>query len=115
MHWLFAAVSATALSLLSFAAQAADVDAGKAAFQQHCAICHGPTGEADSPTAAALDPQPRVLSDAGWQASVDDEYLRKVIREGGPAVGLSPLMVAQRGLSDKELANVVAYIRSLAE
>lgn len=100
---------------LSASALAADVEAGKAKFQQHCAICHGATGAADSPTAAALDPKPRVLADAEWQASVDDEYLVKVIREGGPAVGLSPLMVAQQRLSDEDVAEIIAYIRSLPE
>lgn len=103
------------LALFSAVASAADMEAGKAKFQQHCAICHGPTGDADSPTAAALDPAPRVLSDAEWQASVDDAYLSKVIREGGPAVGLSPLMVAQQSLSETDVADIIAYIRSLPD
>jgi len=113
MRKLSLTVGMAALCLLSAQAGAADVEAGKAKFQQHCAVCHGPTGEADGPTAAALNPKPRKLSDAEWQAAVDDAYLAKVIKEGGPAVGLSPMMVAQRGLSDEELANIIAYIRSL--
>lgn len=103
------------LCLLSAQANAADVDAGKAKFQQLCATCHGPAGGGDGPASAALNPKPRALSDAEWQASVDDAYLGKVIKEGGPAVGLSPMMVAQRGLSDADLANIIAYIRSLSK
>jgi len=113
MRKFYITAGIAALCLFSAQAGAADVEAGKAKFQQLCAVCHGPTGEGDGPTAAALNPKPRALSDSEWQASVDDAYLAKIIKEGGPAVGLSPMMVAQRGLSDEELDNIIAYIRSL--
>jgi mono/diheme cytochrome c family protein len=104
-----------ALCVFSVQAHAADVDAGKAKFQQLCAVCHGPAGAGDGAAAPGLNPKPRKLGDPEWQAKVDDAHLRKVIVEGGPAVGLSPMMTAQRGMSEDDLANVIAYIRSLAE
>ncbi len=104
-----------ALCLFSMAAHAGDADAGKAKFQQLCAVCHGPAGAGDGPAAAGLNPKPRPFGDAEWQESVDDDYLRKIITEGGPAVGKSPMMTAQRGLKDEDLENLVAYIRSLAK
>jgi mono/diheme cytochrome c family protein len=103
-----------ALCVFSIQAQAADVEAGKAKFQQLCAVCHGASGAGDGPASPGLNPKPRKLGDAEWQASVSEEHLRKVITEGGPAVGLSPLMTAQKGLTPEELDNIIAFIRSLA-
>lgn len=105
-----------ALCMITGQALAADADAGKTKFQQFCATCHGPAGAGDGPAAAALRPQPRALDDAEWQESVDDDYLKKVITEGGAAVGLSPMMTPWgHALKGEDLENVVAYIRSLAE
>jgi mono/diheme cytochrome c family protein len=105
-------------ALLMFTAQAhaGDAEAGKAKFQQFCATCHGPAGGGDGPASAALRPKPRPLNDAEWQASVDDDYLKKVIVEGGTAVGLSPMMTPWgHALKGEDLENVVAYIRSFAK
>lgn len=97
-------------------ALAADIDAGKQKFRQMCSTCHGPAGGGDGPAAAGLNPKPRDLGDAGWQASVDDEHLRTVITKGGTAVGLSPLMTPFGSiLKGDDLENVIAFIRSLAE
>lgn len=105
-----------ALCLVSAQAQAGDADAGKAKFQQFCATCHGATGAGDGPASAALRPKPRSLSDAEWQGTVDDDYLKKVITQGGAAVGLSPMMTPWgHTLKGDDLENVVAYIRSLAK
>jgi len=107
-------VAATAaLFMVSVQAQAADAEAGKAKFQQLCAVCHGPAGAGDGPAAAGLNPKPRKFNDAEWQATVEDDYLKKIIAEGGPAVGKSPMMTAQRGLKDEELDNLIAFIRTL--
>jgi hypothetical protein len=70
----------------------------------------------DGPASAGLRPKPRPLDDAEWQAAVDDDYLKKVITQGGTAVGLSPLMTPWgHALKGDDLENVVAYIRSLAK
>lgn len=106
--------AAAALCVIAAPAQAADVEAGKAKFQQFCATCHGATGHGDGPAAAALKPKPRPLDNPEWQASVDDAHIKKVISEGGPSVGLSPMMTAWgHALKGDDLENVVAYIRSL--
>ena len=47
-------------------------------------------------------------------ARLTDEYMFKVVKEGGAAVGKSPLMVAWAGaLKDDEIRNVVAYVQKL--
>jgi mono/diheme cytochrome c family protein len=105
-----------ALCMISGQALAGDADAGKAKFQQFCATCHGPAGAGDGPASAALRPKPRALNDADWQATVDDDYLKKVIAEGGAAVGLSPMMTPWgHALKGEDLENVVAFVRTLAK
>lgn len=92
----------------------ADAEAGQAKFKQFCTTCHGDVGKGDGPAARGLNPRPRDFSDAEWQASVDDEHIHVVTRDGGPAVGLSPMMTPWgHSLSEEDLDNIVAYIRSL--
>jgi caa(3)-type oxidase subunit IV len=73
----------------------------KTIFKTRCAACHGPNGLGDGPAAAALDPKPRNYTDPQWQQSVTDAVIEKVIVEGGPAVGKSPLMTPNPDLTDK--------------
>ena len=40
----------------------------------------------------SLNPRPRDWTDPDWQESVSDEDLRILLRDGGVALGLSPLM-----------------------
>ncbi len=93
---------------------AADVAAGETKFKQLCASCHGATGKSDGPISAAMQPKPADMSQSDWQASVDDDYLAKIISSGGPSVGKSPMMSAWgHALKGEDLDNVVAYIRSM--
>ncbi len=90
-----------------------DLAAGKAKFDQYCATCHGSSGKGDGPAGAALNPKPRNFTDASLMGQKSDAQLAKVIKEGGAASGLSPLMVAWGSvLSDQDIANIVAYIRT---
>ncbi len=72
-----------------------------AMFQNVCSQCHGMGGMGDGPAAESLSPKPRNYSDAAWQASVTDDEIRKIILEGGQAVGKSPMMPAQGQLRGK--------------
>jgi hypothetical protein len=77
--------------------------------------CHGPEGRGDGPSAAALPIKPWNLTDGRIMNGVPDEFLALTIRKGGAAVGLSPLMPAWEGyLGAEQIADVVAYVRSLA-
>jgi len=64
----------------------------KTTWSSLCATCHGQTGKGDGPAGQALTPKPRTFADGEWQASVTDEHIRKIIAEGGPAVGKSAAM-----------------------
>jgi mono/diheme cytochrome c family protein len=70
-------------------------------FTTRCVVCHGPTGAGEGPTAAALVPKPRNFHDASWQTSVTDAHIEKIIVNGGPAVGKSPLMPPNPDLQAK--------------
>jgi mono/diheme cytochrome c family protein len=92
---------------------AGDAAAGETRFKQLCATCHGVSGKGDGPAAAALRPKPRDMSDAEWQASVDDAYLADIIKRGGAALGKSPLMTPFPALNEQQLKDIVAFIRTL--
>ena len=85
---------------------------GKQIFAQNCTPCHGQDGTGGGPTAAALDPKPRDLTDASYVSTLSNEHLFKVISGGGLAVGKSAAMPAwSTSLSDKDITDIVSYIR----
>ena len=104
------------------AAVKADAKAGKADYQIYCASCHGETGAGDGPVAPAIPPPaPRdfTVGDFKYDADEDgttgtDADLKAVIAKGAGAFGGNPMM-APLGLSDQQIHNVIAFIRTLAE
>ncbi len=101
-------------STSAFAQTHGDPAAGRAKYQMFCVSCHGASGKGDGPAAAALKPAPRNLADKTMMAKKTDAYLKKVIQLGGPASGLSPSMPPWgSALTEQDIANVIAYIRSL--
>ena len=98
------------------AQQKGDVAAGNVKYQQLCASCHGATGKGDGPAAKVLNPKPRNHTDAEYMKTISDEYIAKITKLGGVAVGKSPLMPPWGGvLSDADVQNLVAFMRSLAK
>lgn len=93
---------------------AAQAEAAKI-YLQRCQTCHGPGGAGDGPGAADLNPKPRNLQDAAWQASVDDAYIEKIIKLGGAAVGKSAGMPPNPDLATNEpvVKALRAKVRSL--
>jgi mono/diheme cytochrome c family protein len=92
-----------------------DPVAGKVTYDKVCGMCHGPAGKGDGPTAAVLNPKPRNHTDGNYMNALKDDYLFKIVKEGGQSVGKSQLMPGWAAqIKDPEIWNVVAYIRSLA-
>lgn len=117
------AALATALLLTPFAGLAADAAAGKVAFDTNCALCHGEKGDAKTPMGEALQPPPRDFTKAEFKFDTDgdgeagtDADLKNVISSGAAEYGGNPLMAAWGAmLSDNDVVNVIAHIRSLKQ
>jgi cytochrome c oxidase cbb3-type subunit 3 len=107
-------ILAVALLGTTTVVQAADVEQGKKLYGQFCASCHGQSGKGDGPAAAALNPKPRDHTDKEYMSKMSDEDMFKVIKNGGVAIGKSPLMPPWgASLKDDQIKDVVAYIRTL--
>lgn len=90
---------------------------GEAVFKTYCSSCHGETGAGDGAAAAAITPKPANFADQKHAATVSDEYIYKMIKDGGAANGKSPFMVAWGPVlsDDGKLRDVAAYVRSLSK
>jgi mono/diheme cytochrome c family protein len=93
---------------------AGNVPAGEKLYQTRCSPCHGPDGKAATPTAQALNPKPRDHTDGTYMNQLSNEHLAKVTKNGGPAVGKSPIMPAHTDLNDQQIEDVIAFVRTLA-
>ncbi|MGK0362823.1 MAG: cytochrome c5 [Bradymonadia bacterium] len=84
-------------------------------YDRRCRMCHGTRGQGNGPAAGTLQPRPRSFVDAKWQASVDDAHLRRVILQGGAAVGLSAQMPPNADLAKKPavVTALIAHLRVL--
>ncbi len=92
-----------------------DAASGQALYGLYCATCHGQAGKGDGPASQVLDPRPRDHTDAAYMGSLSDEDIYKVITDGGPSVGKSPLMAAWGTvIPEPGLRDLVAYVRSLS-
>ena len=104
------------IAVASLASAQGNADRGKVLFATYCATCHGDAGAGDGPAASALNPKPRNLAEKGYIATRPDGDLLKVIKEGGPALGKSPLMAPFGGaLKDGDIHDLVTFIRTLAK
>jgi mono/diheme cytochrome c family protein len=71
-----------------------DPVAGRVLYHARCAWCHGQTK---------------------GLPGITDQQMVDVIKKGGPALGKSNAMMAFPRLSNAEVSNLVAYIRTLAK
>ena len=91
-------------------AWAADADAGRALYMSSCMACHGVKADGKGPAAAALKPAPSDFTSADFWADRDDASIKVVVKACKPGTS----MMAFPGLSDAQLDDVVAYLRTLA-
>ena len=88
--------------------------AGRDVHVANCAKCHGTGGKGDGPAGKLLKTKPADWTDKSKMSQLSDADLFNVIKNGGGAVGKSKLMPAWGGkLSDEQINDVVAFIRSL--
>ena len=100
---------------LALAQTKGDPKAGKVQYDANCIGCHGATGKGDGAAAAALNPKPQDHSNGKSMNALTDKYLFDIIRNGGKAVQKAAIMpAANKKLTDQDVWDMVAYIRSLA-
>ena len=95
----FAAGTETKLKLPT---SRADLLRGEKLFQVHCSLCHGPKGE------GARGP---MLTRAKLSRASDDGALLKILEDGIRGTE----MPGANALSDRELRQTAAYVRSLGK
>lgn len=87
-------------------AQSGDAAAGKAIYAKSCASCHGATGEPKAALAKVLKVEMRHLGSKEVLAKSDADLQKDTVEGTGK-------MKPVKGLSDQDVSNVIAYMRSL--
>jgi mono/diheme cytochrome c family protein len=96
-------------------AAAQDKAEGKKLYITYCSGCHGESGKGDGPAAASLPVKPTNHTDGAAMNQIPDKFLVEIISKGGQAVGKSSFMPAWGSqLKEKQIRDVIAHIRSLA-
>lgn len=85
------------------------------AYEARCAACHGDRGRGDGMVGRYLKPPARNFAEPGFLTARTDADLGAVIREGGASRGLSATMPAHRDLTERDLTDLVACVRSLGQ
>jgi mono/diheme cytochrome c family protein len=86
---------------------------GKEIFEQMCAGCHGTRGDGGAGQKSGFVPRVPTLANKEYMNSVPDDYLVLIIQKGGEYMGKMASMPAwEKRLSEKEIRDVVAHIRT---
>jgi mono/diheme cytochrome c family protein len=90
---------------------AAGADA-KALYTKDCAKCHGADGKGDTKMGQRLGAKD--YTDAKFQATLKDEHMAKVIKEGLKEDGRTKMRPV-KDLTDEEIKGLVAYMRAFVK
>jgi mono/diheme cytochrome c family protein len=95
--------------MLAPQAAAADAENGKKIYEEKCVRCHGDGGKGDGPMAEFLERKPGDFTDKARANQFTDEELKKIVVEGK-----APMPGYKDQISDTDIDDVIAYIRSLS-
>ena|SRR5271157_6586575 len=99
------------VATLTGAASYVWADGAKDVYDDKCSGCHGPSGKGDGPAGKMLQPPPQDFATA--LKGKTDDYIKKIIKEGGAANGKSANMPPSSDLTDDQIKSLVAYIKHL--
>jgi mono/diheme cytochrome c family protein len=106
-----------AIGVAAGRASAADANAGKELYARNCAQCHGDKGDGNGVAAPHLQPRPRDFTSGKFKIRTTpsgklptDADLHHIIRVGMPYTS----MPAWPHLTDAEIDNLVAYVKSFS-
>jgi mono/diheme cytochrome c family protein len=108
---IFACGLALGLTTAPGWAEIGDPAKGKATYENLCSICHGTQGKGDGPAGKMLRPPAADLTSSLVKGKPDAELIR-TIQNGRPQTAM---VAFKEQLSDQQIYDVVAYIRSLGK
>ena len=85
-----------------------DPQAGQAVYQKSCRACHGVTGEGNPAMVKASKGALQSLSSKEVQARTDEQLAKDIAGGTGAKKAIKPL-------SEKQMSDVIAFIRTLAD
>jgi mono/diheme cytochrome c family protein len=92
----------------------ADLEKGKATYDEACANCHGADGKGDGAMGANFDVKPTDFST--WPSMPSDERIFGWVRDGGASNGGSALMPSyNRSMNAEQIRDVSAYIKTFVK
>ena len=109
---LFSAVTfiITATSLVSAQTMRGNPQVGQSVYQQHCLRCHGKQLDGNGPDSRDLIVRPTNLLSQASRAKTDWELLVTIAN----GVLFTPMHDFRGKLTDEQMLDVMAYIRSVA-
>jgi len=97
------------------AVEAQNLAEGKKLYASYCTSCHGDGGKGDGVAARSLPVKPADHTNGAVMNQLSDKFLMEIVAKGGSGVSKSGFMPAWgSSLSDKQILELVAYVRSIA-
>ena len=93
--------------IVSVIAASGDPAQGKAVYLKRCKMCHGTDGQGNPAMARMLKVEFKAMESDYIQQKEDSEISQTIIKGKGK-------MAAVRGISEDEVADVIAYVRSMS-
>jgi len=87
------------------------LDAGRAVYEDNCAICHGPTGMGDGEGGKDLTPPPPRLVGTQARRLYSDAFLLWTLSQGGEALG-TDMPAFKDALSEDEMWRVILFVQA---
>ena len=106
--FFIAVLPALLLVRSSFVEAAGGPTTGKAIYEKHCMVCHGPLGKGDGPAGKMLKPPAADFTSAASKKKSDVD-LKEAVENGKPGTAMGPW---KSQLSQTEIGDVLAYVKT---
>jgi cytochrome c2 len=98
----------------------AQAESGKEIYEKKCAKCHGINGDGQGRSGRSLksyekDKEAMSFLNKEKMAKFTDDDLTKSIKNGGEAIGQSKDMEGFPGITDAEIKELIAYIKTMGK